>query len=103
MGRSDLLLTGEVYNLAGAFLRQEDLKANLKVRSNMINCNQLMKAMEVGAANRIKMKWGTEEELSEDELSDVDLATASTYVAASTMSVFVVPPGVDFTFETNIK
>ena len=42
MGRSDLLLTGEVYNLAGAFLRQEDLKANLKVRSNMINCNQCL-------------------------------------------------------------
>ena len=103
MGRSDLLLTGEVYNLAGAFLRQEDLKANLKVRSNMMNCNQLMKAMEVGAANRMNMKWGTEEELSEDELSDVNLAADSTYVADSTMSVFVVPPGVDFTFETNKK
>ena len=68
------------------------MKANLKVRSNMINCNQLMKAMEVGAANRMNMKWGTEEELSEDELSDVNLAADSTYVADSTMSVFVVPP-----------
>lgn len=35
---------------------------------------------------------GNRRELSEDELSDVDLAADSTYVADSTMSVFVVPP-----------
>ena len=103
MGKSDLLLTGEVYNLAGAFLRQEELEAKLKVKSKMIDCNQLMKAMEVGEANRANMKWGMDEELSEEELSDVDLAADSTYVADSTMSVFVVPPGIDFTFETDIN
>lgn len=103
MGKSDLLLTGEVYNLAGAFLRQEELEAKLKVKSKMIDCNQLMKAMEVGEANRANMKWGMDEELSEDELSDVDLAADSTYMADSTMSVFVVPPGIDFTFETDIN
>ena len=103
MGKSDLLLTGEVYNLGGAFLRQEELEAKLKVKSKMIDCNQLMKAMEVGEANRANMKWGMDEELSEEELSDVDLAADSTYVADSTMSVFVVPPGIDFTFETDIN
>ena len=103
MGKSDLLLTGEVYNLAGAFLRQEELEAKLKVKSKMIDCNQLMKAMEVGEANRANMKWGMDEELSEEELYDVDLAADSTYVADSTMSVFVVPPGIDFTFETDIN
>lgn len=103
MGKSDVLLTGEVYNLAGAFLRQEELSANLKVKSNMVDCNQLMKAMEVGEANRMNMKWGMDEELSEEELSDVNLAADSTYVADSTMSVFVVPPGIDFKFETDIN
>lgn len=103
LGRSDVLLTGEVYNLAGAFLRQEELKAELKVKSDRIDCNQLMKAMEVGEANRVNMKWGAEDELSEEELSDVNLAADSTYVADSTMSVFVVPPGINFTFETNIN
>lgn len=103
MGKSDVLLTGEVHNLAGAFLRQEELRANLKVRSEMIDCNQLMKALEVGDANRVNLKWGTDEELSEEQLSDVNLAADTTYVADSTMSVFVVPPGIDFTFETNIN
>ena len=103
MGKSDVLLTGEVYNLGGAFLRQEELQAKLKVKSKMIDCNQLMKAMEVGEANRMNMKWGMDEELSEEELSDVNLAADSTYVADSTMSVFVVPPGIDFTFETDIN
>ena len=52
MGRSDLFVNRGSVQSGGCILRQEDLKANL-VRSNMINCNQLMKAMEVGAANRM--------------------------------------------------
>lgn len=104
VGRSDVLLTGEVYNLGGAFLRREELKANLKLKSNMIDCNQLMRAMKIGEKNRENQTWTTEDELGEDELSDIALATDTTaYVADSAMSVFVVPPGIDFTFETNIK
>lgn len=57
IGHSDVLLTGAVYNLADAFLHKGELKAELAVRSKMIDCNQLMKAMEVGEANRSKI-WG---------------------------------------------
>lgn len=103
IGHSDVLLTGAVYNLADAFLHKGELKAELAVRSKMIDCNQLMKAMEVGEANRSKI-WGmNEEEMSEEELEELDLSADSTYVADSTMAVFVVPPGIDFKFETRIN
>lgn len=46
LGRSDLRLTGNVTNLAKSFFKKEELKAQLLVTSDRIDCNQLMRAME---------------------------------------------------------
>lgn len=64
LGRSDLRLTGNVTNLAKSFFKKEELKAQLLVTSDRIDCNQLMRAMERGTAYMEKVKAGFRDTIS---------------------------------------
>ena len=58
-------------NLAKSFFKKEELKAQLLVTSDRIDCNQLMRAMERGTAYMEKVKAGFRDTIS-TELDDMD-------------------------------
>lgn len=103
LGRSDIRLTGRIVNLAKAFYKKEELKAELFVRSKMIDCNQLMKALDAGTAYTEKVAAGYGDLITTeyDDMDEISVINDSiVYEGAS--SVFVVPAGIDFTFQTDI-
>ena len=104
LGRSDLRLTGNVTNLAKSFFKKEELKAQLLVTSDRIDCNQLMRAMERGTAYMEKVKAGFRDTISTevDDMDEVPVVSDTTALEGSNC-LFVVPPGIDFTFQTDIK
>jgi len=103
LGKSDIRLTGSITNLTRAFFKKEELKAELTVQSKMINCNQLMRALDMGTAYMNKVERGYQESIATEE-DDMDkLAVVSDTVGyEGNSSVFVVPSGIDFTFRTDI-
>lgn len=104
MGKSDMRLTGSITNLRKAFFKKEDLIAELTVESDMINCNQIMRAFDMGTAYAEKVKAGLAERISNEE-EDIDkmdvVSDTANYEGAS--SVFVVPKGVNFVFKTDLR
>lgn len=102
LGRSNMRITGSVSNLAKSFFKKEELKAELIVKSSMIDCNQLMKALDAGTAYMAKVEAGFRDTIS-GETDDVEqLPTLDSVVYAGDNTVFVVPKGIDMTFQTDI-
>lgn len=103
LGKSDVRLTGSITNLTRAFFKKEDLKAELRVQSKMVNCNQIMRALDMGTAYMDKVQLGYRESISteEDDMDKVAVVSDSIGYEGNS-SVFVVPPGIDFTFKTDI-
>ena len=91
-------------NLAKSFFKKEELKAQLLVTSDRIDCNQLMRAMERGTAYMEKVKAGFRDTISTevDDMDEVPVVSDTTALEGSNC-LFVVPPGIDFTFQTDIK
>ncbi len=104
LGRSDVRLTGSVTNLWKSFFRHDTLYASLAVKSRMINCNQLMKALDAGTSYMNKTAEERKEMIGSGEEEEMDsLAVVSdTLEYAGNNSVFVVPPGIDFLFRMDI-
>lgn len=104
LGRSDLRLTGSITNLAKSFFKKEEVKAELLVTSNMINCNQLIRAMEAGTAYMEKVKAGFRDTIAgiDDDIDQVAVV-GDTATYEGTNSLFIVPKGIDLTFQTDIK
>lgn len=104
LGRSDLRLTGSITNLARAFFRKEELKAELILTSNLINCNQLVRALDAGTAYRAKVEAGWRDTITsaEEDLEKLGMVEDSTAYEGEN-KLFVVPRGIDFTFQTDIK
>ncbi len=71
LGRSDVRLTGSVTNLWKSFFRHDTLYASLSVKSNMINCNQLMRALDAGTSYMNKTAEERKEVVTSDE-EDID-------------------------------
>lgn len=103
LGRSDVRVTGNVTNLAKAFFKHEELKANLFVKSRMLDCNQLMRALDMGTAYMAKVVAGFRDTIGydEDDMEKLTLVSDSVQYEGNS-TVFVVPPGIDFTFKTDI-
>lgn len=102
LGRSNMRITGSVSNLAKSFFKKEELKAELIVKSSMIDCNQLMKALDAGTAYMAKVEAGFRDTIS-GEADDMDrLSVLDSVVYAGDNTVFVVPKGIDMTFQTDI-
>ncbi len=103
LGRSNMKLTGNVSNLISSFFKKEDLKAQLIVTSKMIDCNQVMRALDAGTAYMAKVKAGFRDTISQEEedIEDVPVLNDS-IVYEGNNSLFIVPKGIDFTFQTDI-
>lgn len=103
LGRSDMRLTGKISNLSKAFFKKEDLVAELFVRSKMINCNQIMRALDAGTAYMNKVAMGHADTITtmEDDMDQVAVVSDSAVYTGSG-SIFVVPAGIDLTFRTDI-
>ena len=104
LGRSNVKLTGNVSNLIKSFFKKEDLKAQLIVTSKMIDCNQMMRALDAGTAYMAKVQAGFRDTISQEEedLEDVPVLNDS-IVYEGNNSLFIVPKGIDFTFQTDIE
>ncbi len=106
LGHSDMKITGRIQNLAKAFLRKDTLQGELLVTSKQINCNQLMKALEAGNSYAAKVEAGYKETIGIDALEDdIDAMPiiSDTINTEGSTSLFIIPPGIDFTFQTDIK
>lgn len=105
LGRSDMRLTGSIENMARAFFRKDTLKAQLLVTSDKIDCNQLMHALDAGTAYRAKVESGFRDTIAANGAEDFEQVevVSDTLVYQGNNSLFVVPPGIDFTFQTDIK
>ena len=103
LGRSNMKLTGNVSNLISSFFKKEDLKAQLIVTSKMIDCNQVMRALDAGTAYMAKVKAGFRDTISQEEedIEEVPVLNDS-IVYEGNNSLFIVPKGIDFTFQTDI-
>lgn len=103
LGRSDVRLTGSVTNLWRSFFRHDTLYASLSVKSRMINCNQLMRALDAGTSYMNKTAEERKEVITSGE-EDIDSLSviSDTLEYAGNSSVFVVPPGIDFLFRMDI-
>lgn len=104
LGRSNMKLTGNVSNLISSFFKKEDLKAQLIVTSKMIDCNQVMRALDAGTAYMAKVKAGFRDTISQEEedIEEVPVLNDS-IVYEGNNSLFIVPKGIDFTFQTDIE
>lgn len=106
LGRSDMKLTGKVTNLARAFFRKDTIRGELLVTSEAIDCNQLMRAMEAGTSYMARVKAGYRDTIGGNgEIDDVDAmpVISDTVSGEGGNALFVVPPGIDFTFQTDIR
>lgn len=105
MGRSDMRLTGRITNLTRCLFQKDTLRGELLVSSSMINCNQLMKAMEAGTEYMNRVSSGYRDTISgdglQDDMADVEVVS-DTLSYDSGSSIFVVPPRVDFTFQMDV-
>lgn len=105
IGDSHLRLTGSLYNAGRWFLHNETLNARFAVTSEMLNCNQLIHAMSIGEEYRKQVQEGLNQSISHQDSSQNSLQNniEKQIISDSTTSIFVVPPKIDFIFQTDIK
>lgn len=103
VGRSDVRLTGTINNLTKALKKKADLDVELFVRSKMVDCNQLMKALDAGTAYAAKVDAGFLENIRNDgdDMDDVGVVS-DTILYEGANSLFVVPAGINFKLQTDI-
>ena len=92
IGDSDVRLQGSLSNLYAVIFEQGILYGNLHVSSNFIDCNQIMKALELEAGSEI--------------ITAENIETAQTNAPTDSVSeigVFIVPDKIDFNLTTDIK
>lgn len=106
LGRSNMRLTGSIHNLARSFFRGDTLRGELLVTSDCINCNQLLRALDAGTAHYAKVAAGFRDTISDngetDDMEEMAVVDDTTAVESGN-SLFVVPPKVDFVFQTDIQ
>ncbi|MDR0659644.1 MAG: hypothetical protein LBG19_02345 [Prevotellaceae bacterium] len=81
IGKSDIHLTGSLENFLSYVFRNQTIRGQLNLASNLIDCNELM-----GGASE---KTATEETVATPDETSTD--------------VFVIPNNIDFTMKTNIN
>ena len=92
IGNSDLKMQGSLSNLYETIFNNGTLKGTLKVSSDFIDCNQIMKALEFDAEKAF---------ITADNIETAQ--TAETTDEIITTGVFVVPDKIDFNLVTDIK
>lgn len=88
MGNSDILASGSVSNIWGALMRDEVLKARLDIRSDYIDCNQLLRAFSIEQDTVVPVKSKVNPSPTTEMSSDINL--------------FVIPQNIDFELQTHV-
>jgi|GEM_PF-2402941 len=90
VGKSDMELTGKIYDFKKTLLNKEQLKAELTVRSKLIDCNELISALNKAANQQAPVE-------------DEEIETTATVYTDTAVSEFVVPKNVDLSFKSSIE
>lgn len=86
VGNSDIIASGSVGNIFGAFMRNETLKAHLDIHSEYIDCNEILGALASSGPP-----------VSEDAGN-----ASATHISSDSMNLFVIPKNIDFELRTHI-
>lgn len=98
IGNSDLMATGEVMGLYRAITKSEMLTAHLSVKSNLIDCTQLINSLSFpGDSTSVATAEGIASIASE---GSVKMAADS---VPETMKLFVIPANLNFELQTDFK
>lgn len=106
LGKSDLTLSGEVSRLRQAMLRGGKLTGKFTLHSDLIDCNQLMKAINSGmqfAEQLDNRTLGTFDEDSLSHMNNIQALEMDEMEADTTNQLFLVPNFLDLTFHLNAK
>ena len=109
LGNSDLTLSGKITGIRRAMLKGGKLKGDFELKSNWIDCNQLMYAMNKGMQFSDQLASTSSKSFMEDSIvaleSDHSLTTNKTdsLQTDSVSSLFVVPEFLDMVLHTDAK
>lgn len=108
LGKSDLILSGELSHIRQAMLRGGKLKGNFSLVSDYIDCNQLMQAMNSGMLYEEQHLQSDESPaLTDGNLAEMDTRVLSDSIAKvatdTTTQLFVLPKYLDVTLHTNAR
>ena len=107
LGKSDLRLNGQLSQLRAVALRGGTLKGNLTVQSNLIDCNQLLLAMNRGArfaeADQKAATSFNMDSLSSLEYQDMEIGAQDTLRTDTTTQLVVIPKFLDLSLRTNAQ
>ena len=106
VGKSDLTLTGDLRDIRRALLRGGKLKGEFALKSEFIDCNQLLQAMAKGMDFSGQLAANEVGAFTADSLSvleaDHGLATTDS-AAVDTAQLFVVPAFLDLSLQTDVR
>lgn len=107
LGKSDLRLNGQLSQLRAATLRGGTLKGNLTVQSKLIDCNQLLLAMNRGArfaeADKKAPSNFNTDSLTSLEHQDMEIGAQDTLRTDTATQLVVIPKFLDLSLRTDAK
>lgn len=110
LGKSDFTLSGDIEGIRQSILRGGKLKATFGLKSDLLDCNQLMAAINRGTRFAERMASGAAGTFTEDSVEALASApeletglSADSVATDSVPQVFVVPKFLDVTFNTDAK
>ena len=107
LGKSDLRLNGQLSQLRAATLRGGTLKGNLTVQSKLIDCNQLLLAMNRGArfaeADKKAPSNFNTDSLTSLEHQDMEIGAQDTLRTDTATQLVVIPKFLDLSLRTDAQ
>lgn len=106
LGKSDFTLNGEISSLRRALLRGGKLTADLSIRSDYINCNELMNATTRGMIYSEQQAAVSEADMSSEGFDDFQASSvqlSNQTDTTDTSGVFVLPDFLNLTLRTHAK
>lgn len=109
LGKSDLKLSGEIKRIRQALLRGGKLKGDFTLTSDLIDCNQLMKALNSGMQYSEQLAASTAgQAFNEDSIAGINAETLREVDALAeegdtTTQLFVVPRFLDMALHTRAR
>lgn len=109
LGKSDLMLSGEIKRIRQALLRGGKLKGDFTLTSDLIDCNQLLKAVNSGMQYSEQLAASASAQpFDEDSIAGMNAATLHEVEALAeegdtTTQLFVVPRFLDMALHTRAR
>lgn len=107
LGKSDLRLNGQLSQLRAAALRGGTLKGKLTVQSDLIDCNQLLLAMNRGARfaeadEKAPASFNTDS-ITALEYQNMEIGAQDTLRTDTTTQLMIIPKFLDLSLQTDAK